>query len=227
MKTAFLLFLLFIGFQVAGQNIGLTLGGGFGRFYDRNDSGGHFFSEYHKQNTYRAGLEIKDIRLDTSFNFKFYIGFEQYGGDFFTRDGGNGGSSTTQGSITKNVLDLQVYPFNFRFLTHATISVGLGLNINIANRLSGENSSWSAMTNPPGINSSKSNLKDIDGFVKPLNYYGTASLGYEFVFGKFILEPRYNVLLGLSKEFEKLEANAKSIRQSFTLSLFYKLKAEK
>ena len=42
--------------------------------------------------------------------------------------------------------------------------------------------------------------------------------------GKIIIEPRYNFYVGLSKEFDRLQAGTKSMRQSIQLSIGYKIK---
>lgn len=224
MKPTVLIFVFFLCLQTTAQTIGLNLGAGYGRFYSLVKSDGHFSKEFERQIAFRCGMECKDIKIDSFFRFKFIVGFEQYGGSFFERDGGLGSQKSEKGKLTKNSFSLHVYPLDFNFLKRATFCLGLAFNISLPSRLEGEMSSWYAQSNPPDIVSSKVPLDQIDGFLRSFNLGVVSSLGYEFVFGKWILEPRYNFHLGLSDEFNQLEATTKSIRQSLTLSLLRKLK---
>ncbi|MFA7274473.1 MAG: hypothetical protein WC044_11420 [Crocinitomicaceae bacterium] len=224
MKPTVLIFVLFLCLQTTAQTIGVNLGAGYGRFYSLVKSDGFFNKEFEGQTTFRFGIECKDLKIDSFFRFKFILGFEQYGGSFFESNGGHASQKTEKGKLTKNSLSLQVYPLDFNFLKRATFSLGLAFNISLPSRLEGEMSSWYAQSNPPYIVSSKVPLDQIDGFLRPFNLGVVSSLGYEFVFGKWILEPRYNFHLGLTDEFNQLEATTKSIRQFLTLSLLRKLK---
>jgi hypothetical protein len=217
------LFTLFIltSFWGSAQVVGAYSGASYGRFYNINrGSNAHFSSEYVQQFGFRAGIEMKNIKIDSFFTLKFALGYENYGGYFKVRNGGLGGSTTDEGTVSKDVLTIQVYPFNIKVINHLTIRAGLEMNVLLNEEINGTRSGWQIQSSPIPTNPYFStNLSDIDDYVKKVNYGFNFSLGYEFKIGNLVLEPQYNFFLGASKEFETFQTRIKSMRQSLGVSV--------
>lgn len=222
--TILLLFFGFV-FSLQGQTIGVFSGVNNGRFYDLHEPGGHTYMKYDSQFGFKAGFEIKDVKLDTLLNLKFAIGYERYGGHFYTRTGGLGGSTTDDGTIVKDVLTVQFYPLNFKIANHITIRAGVEWNAMLRYQLSGQRYGWQAQSSPTPTNPYfSSDLNEISGLVKTNNFGFNFSFGYEFKIKKLIFEPSYNFFLGTSREFDRLQAETKSMRHSISISVGLGLK---
>ena len=204
------------------QTIGITPGMSYGRFYDFRNSEGHFYKEYQSQFGSSFGIEIKDIPIDTLFKIGFSINYQNYGGHFLTRDGGLGGSTTEEGEITKHVIGMELFPFHFKIHRHFRLNFGISYSRLIAYKLSGTRSWWYG-AGPP-LNTGTSELNDLENFVKPFYWGLISSLGYEFSVGKIKIEPRYSYYLGVSTDFNSLEAATSSMRHNFVISIGYSLK---
>ena len=211
MRTILTIIGLLIAVECSAQTLAVTPGVSYGRFYDTRKAEGHFDKEYNPQFGYSFGIEMKDIALDTVIKVGFAVTYQNYGGDFYTRDGGQGGSAYDEGEITKDILGLEFYPINFRLIKKLRLSLGVSLNALLNYKMSGNHNGTTE-------------LNDIDGLVKPYYWGLNSCVGYEFEIGKIIIEPRYNFYVGLSKEFDKLQAETKSMRQSIQLSIGYKIK---
>lgn len=222
-KLTLLILFFFSVFESTGQTVAIYGSANYGRFYDFAKQDGYFDKNYKPEAGFKAGIEIKDIKIDSFFYLKFAIGFERYGGYFYTRDGGHGGSYSTEGEITKDVLTFQFYPFNFQIANHINLSAGLELNALLNYQLSGMKDSWTLSTSPPYNTEINTNLSDVSGFVKSFNKGLNFSLGYEFMVKNIVVEPFYNFYWGISKEFDRLEAEAKSFRHSAGFSIGLKI----
>lgn len=225
MRTILTIIGLLIAVECSAQTLAVSPGVSYGRFYDIRRAEGHFDKEYNPQFGYSFGIEMKDIALDTVIKVGFAVTYQNYGGDFYTRNGGQGGSAYDEGEITKDILGLEFYPINFRLIKKLRLSLGVSLNALLNYKMSGNRNSWIMGTSPSAPpNSGTTELNDIDGLVKPYYWGLNSCVGYEFEIGKIIIEPRYNFYVGLSEEFDRLQAGTKSMRQSIQLSIGYKIK---
>ena len=125
-----------------------------------------------------------------------------------------------EGEITKNILGIDVAPIAFRVLRHFTLSCGLSFNVTLHYEISGIHS-WFVGGTPPSNGTVQ--LKDIHQLINRSNFGAFGSLGYRFEFSALVLEPRYSYYVGLSEEFNHLQADTKSMRHLFMLSLGYKI----
>lgn len=203
------------------QSVGISPGMSYGRFYDFRKSEGHFLKEYQSQFGNSFSIEIKDIPIDTLFKIGFSINYQNYGGYFLTRNGGLGGSTTEEGEITKHVIGMEFYPFHIIIHRHFRLNFGISYSRLMAYKLSGTRSWWAA---GPPLNTGTSELNDLENFVKPFYWGLISSFGYEFTAGNIKIEPRYSYYLGVSNDFNKLQAATSSMRHNFVLSISYNLK---
>lgn len=209
----------------SAQTVAICPGISYGGFYLGQKEEGHLVADYKSQLGYTIRAETKDIALDTMISIGFAINYQNYGGYFFTQNGGLGGTYTDEGKITKDVLGLEFYPINLRLVKKIRISLGVSLNALLNYNMSG-NHSWSIIGTSPSdpSNTGSTDLNEIDGLIKPYYWGVNSTIGYEFELGQFRIEPQYNFYLGLSAEFDHLQATTKSLRQAIQLSIGYSIK---
>lgn len=225
MRTILTTIVILIAISSCAQTIAINTGISYGRFYDTQKEEGHLVKNYTPQIGFYAGAEVKDIAIDTLIKIGFAINYQNYGGYFYTQNGGQGGSNTDEGEITKHILGLAFYPINLRLFKKLRISMGVSFNTLLSYRMSGNHSWYRRGSSPSNPGSSgTTDLNEIDGLVKPYYWGINSCIGYEFEVNKFIIEPRYNFYVGLSNEFDKLQTATKSLRHSFQLSIGYKIK---
>lgn len=218
-RTVNSILLFFIAFIGQAQTVGISSGLNFGRFYDFRQNEGLFYKEYQAQFGYSLGLEVKGIPLDTILKMDVTLNYQNYGGQFLTRDGGLGGTTSTQGEITKHLIGIEVYPFHLNINPHFRWNWGISYSRLVHYNLSGTKSWWYG--NGSTLSSGFSDLNDIDHFVKPNNWGLISSLGYEFTIGKIKIEPSYSYFFGVSQEFNSLQASTSSMRHNVTISIRY------
>ncbi len=222
MRKTFTILIFLLAVHGHAQTIAIASGLNYGRFYDLRPNEGHFYKDYQAQFGSSFGAEVKDIAIDTSFKVGVAINYQNYGGYFLTRDGGMGGSITTQGQISKHVIGLELYPLHMTIHRHLRLNLGISYNRLIQYKLSGTKSWWYG-TGPP-LNTGTSDLNDLENFVKPYNWGLISSLGYEYTIGKIKIEPRYCYYFGVSTVFNRLQAATSSMRHNLVLSIGYSSK---
>jgi hypothetical protein len=215
-----LFFFVFMSLKLESQTLFVESGVNYGSFYDFKTIEGHFDKEYKPNMGYSFNIGLSDIKIDSTFNLKFALGFEKYGGQFYASDGGMGSNTAERGNLQKQIIDLEFYPLNIRFLKHFVFSTGLEVNFKVGEKLSGTRTRWAmnSATNPD------IDLNTISGFVKPLNWGINASLSYEFEIGQFLIKPSYKYFIGTSQEFNIIQSPAKSQRHVFQIGFGYSLR---
>ena len=129
LKTLFLTILInMLISQACGQTLSAFGGVNYGGFYSVRKAEGHFMKEFDRSFGYLAGIELSDLKIDSIWNFTIGLGLEQYGGSFYLRDGGLGGSNHVLGELRKEVLFVTLSPAKFRLFKHAFIRPGLNIN---------------------------------------------------------------------------------------------------
>lgn len=199
-----------------GQNVILSGGPNFGGLYDLTHSEGHHLKDYSSEFGYCFALTFSDLHVDSVLNPKFTVGLEQYGGGFYTSDGGLGGNTSESGNFKKQVLFLHLYPAILKISKNLIFSPGIGFNYMISNQLNGNRDSWSISDG-----ASSYPLSAMDGFIPRWNAGLTAALTYNWHIGKFTISPIYHYYLGLTQEFRRLQSPAKSQRHSLQLGFGY------
>lgn len=219
-RKPILFFLVFISFNIECQILFVETGLNYGSLYDFKNIEGHFDKEYKPDMGYSLNITVSDLKIDSTFNLKFALGFEKYGGQFYASDGGMGSNTAESGDLQKQIIDLEFYPLNIRFLKHFVFSTGLEVNFKVGQKLEGNRVRWAMNSNPiPNVD-----LSTISGFVKPINWGINASLGYEFEIGQFIIKPSYKYFIGTSQEFNRIQSPAKSQRHVFQIGFGYRLR---
>ena len=215
MRIAILFFGLVIASTGFAQSFRYFAGVNTGRFYDTQQAldGTHNEKAYTSQIGYGLGVELEGLALDTLIKLRIALGFHNYGGSFYNRRGALGGSIEESGSLSKNVVALEVYPLNVRIYRKLRLSAGMSVNAMLNHTLSGNKHSTI------GPEQTTLALNEINNFVKPINWGANAALGYELGIGDFLIEPRYNYHIGLSNEFQL--AGIKSMRHMFSISCAY------
>jgi hypothetical protein len=224
MKTLFTSIIVSLNLIVYSQTVGINSGVSYGRFYDVSKNDVYLYKEYQAQPGISFGIEVKDIATDTLFKLGIALNYQNYGGHFLTRSGSHGGFTTEQGEITKHVIGIELYPFHFKIHRHIRFNFGISYNRLITYKLSGTKSWWYSDGSPLNIDTGTTYLNQLEHFVNPYYWGLISSLGYEFKIGKITVEPRYSYYLGISQDFNRLNAATSSMRHNFVLSIGYCLK---
>lgn len=220
MRTILIILGIFVATECSAQTLAMYPGLSYGGFYDIQKSEGDYTQEYDPQFGFNLGVEIKDIALDSVYKIALAVNYQRYGGGFYTQ-GTSYSYTYDQGTITKHVLGLEFYPINIHLFNNLRWSLGLSLNTLLTYKMYGKRI-WSS--NYPYGPSGNVDLNDIDGFVKRFYWGVNSTIGYEFEVGNIRFEPRYSYYLGLTEEFDHLQAATKSMRYSIQLSFGYSLK---
>ena len=197
------------------QSISAFGGVNYGGFYSVRKAEGHFMKEFDRSFGYLAGIEMSDLKIDSIWNFTIGLGLEQYGGSFYLRDGGLGGSNHVLGELRKEVLFLTLSPVNFRLFKYAFIRPGLNLNYELHKKVSGESYSWNMSMSQP----IKNDLSAAENFTQDLNGGILIQVGYAIEIKKISIEPRYSFFLGVSRELNNSQAFVSSLRHGFTIGV--------
>ncbi|HMW39657.1 MAG: hypothetical protein K1X68_00135 [Saprospiraceae bacterium] len=208
------------GYSCLAQTLAVNTAISYGSYYDIKNVDGQYEKKYQPQIGYRMGLEINNIPNNSPIHTSLCLYYQSYGGSFYTKLRGLGGTIYDDGQITKNVMGIDFAPIGIQFLRHFTLSCGLSFNVTLLYQISGIHS-WFVGGTPPRNGTVQ--LKDLHQFVNRFNFGAFGTLGYRFEFGKLVLEPRYSYDVGLSEEFNHLQADTKSKKQLLTISLGYKI----
>lgn len=208
---------LFSTYLTIGQTLTLSAGPNYGRFYDFSKNEAQYRKEYSPEMGYRICATWSDSRLGSIFNLKFSAGIEEYGGKFYSSNGGLGGFTLENGSLKKQIVFIEFYPLNTELFPKLFLSTGAGCNVKLKQQLTGYRSQW-AISSPPIPDLE---LSSINGFVTHFNFGLSATLTYEFNIGHLRIMPGYSYYLGLSREFRHLQSPAKSQRHCLQVGMGY------
>ena len=217
---AFLILFVFVSTIVHSQNISFDLGGNYGSFYDFRRDEGHFRTDYSPGFGISCGFRVSELRIDSLFNLQFFLGFEQYEGDFYATDGGLGGGISENGFLKKQIIDFEFYPLNIDLVPNLKLSLGMEVNFRVNQFVNGTRNQWQ-ISEPISPNVQ---LSSIDGFVRPFNCGINAAFGYEFQVGQFIFKPYYKYFIGITQEFDYIQSYARAHRHALLLGIGYSLK---
>ena len=220
MKSAFLsLILFYLNSSIYAQTLEYSGGVNQNNFFDLQRGGGHKISDYNKGVGYSFGISISNINLDT-LPIRIAILFDHYNGSFYASDGGLGGASETEATVSKTSMGLGVYPLNFTVKSRFHFSMGGEFSFRLTDHFVGHKSSW-LMGYP-------STYKAIDNNTVSLNrdfVFGIGSrVNYDFrIIENWYISPQYKFYFGLSDEFINTEAKIKSMRHSFLIGVVWKM----
>ena len=222
MKILFILpLLLIITIQLHSQEIGISGGYCMNHFFDlQKEDSPHIATEYENGSGYRFNIILDKIYLDTLL-FRFSLNFTKYDGSFMAREGGLGGSSTTEAYINKYLLGLAIYPINIKIFKELRINIGGEFSYLVKSDIKGSRSSWNM--------SSGSNYIDLESdsidIFKEFHFGIVNRIGYNFkLFKQWYLVPEYNFYLGLTREFDDIDPRVFAYRHFFMLGIISRLK---
>jgi len=202
--------------KVEGQD--LEFGGGINRnkFYSWEKDEGHFYTEYHPGNGFSIFLSWEDTVLRDIF-VKFVLILDNYNGKLSTTNGGLGGSSTTYADVNKTTMGLGFFPFNYKFLKSGWLNFGVSYNLLLNQKMEGYHTWWYLGIGTVGndtLNSHSNKYKN------DFTFSIVSRIAYKInITNSLHVVPQYLFNIGLSKEFNNLEAKTKSIRQTFAIGI--------
>lgn len=194
------------------QVLGVKVGSNFGKFYDRFEDGGYESSYYKSQWGFHAGITLSELKIDTVFNLRFGLMYDEYGGDFNIQTGSHTSFTRDSGSLIKRSLGLQFYPVNLT-LKGFSLGAGLQLNTQIGSTLTGKREGWSGFDTITTFDISLS----ASSFLRRYTVGALAYVNYGIKLHKGILGIEYTFNWNFTSEFS--DYSIKSFRHQ--LSLFY------
>lgn len=213
LNHALIIMLIFVGIkQTQAQILGIQAGTNYNKFYDRMDVGGYNSSIYKGKWGFQAGITLSKLKIDTVFNLRFGLLYEEFGGDFTIKTGTHTSSLTSMGSVLKRNLALQFYPLNAS-IRNFNLGAGLQVNAMISNKLSGTQSGWSGNDT---ITNFQNDLVAKD-FIKPFNTAAIGYINFELQLASGVLNLEYAFIWNFSNEF--INYSTKTYRHQ--LSLIY------
>jgi hypothetical protein len=146
------------------------------------------------------------------------LGLENYSGAFKSTSSGHGGSSITDGIISKNVLSLGVFPVNVPVFGGLFLSIGLEGSVLLNEKVSG----WKygiSYSDTSGASSLLS-LQDIEDIYSTRTTIGARiNLSYEVAFGsRSTFSPHYSFYIGTRNELAQFLISTYSMRHFFGLA---------
>lgn len=123
-KHTLLLLSLLASLSLSAQRMELSAGVNFNTFYENGGNVGHYSSDYTSHTGYAIRLGVDEV-MSRSWEFRFRLGYERYGGGLSAGDGGNGGGYYTKAEVDKSVLSFGFYPVNFKLDDNLDISIGI------------------------------------------------------------------------------------------------------
>lgn len=218
-KHTLLLVSLFASLSLAAQRMEISGGVNFNTYYDNGGSGGHYSSEYTSHTGYAIRLGVDEV-MSRSWEFRFTLGYERYGGGLSAGDGGNGGGYYTKAEVEKSLLSFGFYPVNFKLDDNLDISIGIEGSRLLNEAVEGTYTNWT-FGGPDKV----TDLQDkYDRYSAPYCVGLQGRIGYEFrLSDRMMLVPQLTYYYGLSPEFEQSPETAKSSRLFLGIGLTWDL----
>ena len=187
-------------------------------FFDFQDEG-QFSSSYNSGYGYAIRFGIENIIVD-SVPFRFTLGFDKYGGELTTSDGGLGSRYTTDARIDKSVFSLGIFPLNFKIINRIDLNFGFEFSMLISEKYSGTSSGW-IMGQPWSYELNE----EYESFSSKTNFGLRGRIAYDFnLTDKLAISPQYSYYFGLSNEFDVFPKATKSMRHYFSIGIQRKIK---
>ena len=201
--------------SLIGQSLEFFGGTSINTFYDFQKNDGHFNSNYEPGWGYTLGIAFDYKGLPELYPLRFVLRFDHYSGKLYTRNGGLGGSSSTNANIEKSCIDFGIYPVIIKINKNLKINIGGEFSFLISEKKSG-NRFWHV-----GPDYGENNLEDEPenlssdfnfGIVVLITYRTKISEGWYIV-------PQYQFYWGLTNEFTHIQADTKSIRNYLLIGI--------
>lgn len=206
---------LFFTSDLLGQKIEIFGAGNRNSFYDYPKYGTHFNGEYNSDYGYSFGISLDGIAID-SFPLKFTLGLNNYRGKIRISNGGLGGGSTTNAEINKYCIGLGIFPVNCKLIfKKMQLNIGGEFSFLMDETTTGYKYFW-IMGNNSVIKLGNGSLQ-----INKKIYFGIISrIAYEVNIKKdWFIIPNYFFYLGMTDEFQNIEAKTKSFRHYIGLGI--------
>ncbi|MAX81103.1 MAG: hypothetical protein CL843_13130 [Crocinitomicaceae bacterium] len=222
LQLVVLLLLFFIGHQIQAQTLEFNGNYSKNKLIDSYND----FSEYSVEDGYAFRFAIDDLYLSIddhlldSVRLRFAINLDHYKTYFDVYDGGMGGGTTYKADVSKTILSITAFPFNFRVFKFVDINLGLEYGFLIHDSFSGEYSSWQM-----NASSEHEELDDGDINVNSDQYLGLRSrIAFNIPLKKgFQITPQVSLYRGFLNDFKSINSRAKSYRYFIGMGIRKKL----
>lgn len=219
MKTLLLALYILLSIFSEAQNIEISGGTNYNRFYDFQSNEDHFNASYTGKHGFTVGVGISEVYI-ASKPMRFTIQYDHFGGYFYCRNGGLGGGYSTTANVIRNDLTIAIFPLNFTFWHNLKLDFGFTVSYRISDETLGEKSFWS-LFQPSTLTMIENDSIKIN---RDFTYGISGSFWYPFdITYNLQVAPRYTFHLGISDIFMNTEANIKSSRHLGEIVLIYKL----
>ena len=209
--------LMFAFSSVFAQRIGYFGGLNRNHFYDfkSDDKLAYFESNYTTGTGFEFGFSVEDIRID-SIPLRFTASISNYKGIVSVEDGYLLGGSTSNFTSNKYVLNAGIFPINMEFDKNIRFNLGGEFSYLLAQSIVGDHVKYRA-------NEGQEKVKMDSDFLDTRRnlYFGiNARLSFDIELqNDWILAPQYNFYLGLTNEFNNIEAKTNSMRHLIGIGL--------
>jgi hypothetical protein len=216
--TFLALFVFNLNFFSISQQISIYGAGNYGNLFAFKSSDPHVNNDFEGGTGYSFGISLSDVQIKSQRKYLFSLGFESYGGDFYSGYSGLGGGYSKSGTYQKYVIDIEFYPWKIQPFNNFSFYPGFEINATVAKFLTGTYYQYQMGTTIPTID-----LKDDQGLVGPLNAGINLNFLYELKFNRFTIKPGYKLSFFLLPELS-LSSYSFSYRHSLILNVGYLLK---
>jgi hypothetical protein len=212
MRTIVALLFLLLSFSISAQNIEVTTGALYNKYFDIEQDYG--YKSYSFQSAYGFAVNVGYERKFEWLPLRFTLGYENYGGAIIASDFGHMYSNSVDFEIRKSMLTLGIYFINFSFFDHLDLNIGLQFNRLLDESVKGSGESRVYSDSPVPT-------------ITVLNYEGQKSntglrgrLAYDFDLNdRFAISPQYDFYYGLSNESEDFPSTIRSYRHYISIGL--------
>ncbi len=119
-----LLLSLLASFSLAAQRMELSGGVNFNTFYNNGGTGEDYSSNYTSHTGYAIQLGVDEVMV-RKWEFRFTLGYEEYGGGLYAGDVILDDSYITDAVVDKSLLSLGFFPVNFKIKDKIDLSFGV------------------------------------------------------------------------------------------------------
>lgn len=216
MRTSAALFFLVISFSISAQNIEVTTGALYNKFFDsEQDYAWKTFSDQPAFGySFNVGYEQKFEWLP----LRFTLGYENYGGEIKASEYGHMYSKYADFEIRKSMLTLGIYFINFTFLDHLNLNIGAQVNRFLYESVegSGEMTAVFEFDEPT--------VKELKFKSKKSNYGLRGRIAYDIELNdRLAISPQYDFYYGLSNESGDYPSTVQAYRHYLSVGLQMKV----
>ena len=216
MKTILYLLLILNCCQLHAQRVDVFSGINLNKYYDTQDY--IFGSDYSNELGYNLGIgvELNDLSW-----LRIALNYTNYSGGLRVSEGGQAGRNTTQGTIRKSLLSVEIYPI--RLEGGLDLNIGFAVSTLINHRTNATSSGF--FMGQPFVSWNEAINERYEKFNSSVYFGLIGKLSYRFVISDQLeLVPYYSYYIGLSNEFLEFPESTKAMRHNIGIGLSKALK---